>query len=74
MSAVAMLEVVQVLNGLLSLGVNGLVAAKKVGVVLEQSIQSGEPISKDVWRMMMEDADVADARLAATIRRMGESQ
>lgn len=74
MSAVSMLEAVQVLNGLLSLGVNGLISAQRVGAVIETAIAEGRAISTEEWRRATTDADVADARLAATIQRLGESK
>lgn len=68
---IPLLEAVQVLNGLLALGVNGLVTAQKIGGIIERSVASGEPISPDEWSIITRDADVADARLAATIARLG---
>lgn len=71
MDPVTMLEAVQVLNGLMSLGVNGLITAQKIGAIIERSAATGQPISQDEWNAITADADVADARLAATIARLG---
>lgn len=71
MSTVNLLEAVQVLNGVLALGVNSLVTAQKIGAVLERAVAESRPISQEEWNLVTADADVADARLAAAIRRLG---
>lgn len=68
---VEVLDVVRVLNGVLALGVNSITTAQRLGAVLEQALAEGRPISKDELRTIAAEADVADARLAASLRRLG---
>jgi len=62
------LAAIQILNAALDLGVNGLSVAQKIGPLIEQSIKSGQPIPAADWKTVMDEADQADAKLAADIR------
>lgn len=67
---VELLEVVKVLNGVLALGVNSVTTAQKIGAVMERALVEGRSISPDEFAAIADEADVADARLAAALRRL----
>lgn len=62
------LQAVQILNLLLSLGMNAVPAAQRIAKVIEKSVKAGNAKIDDAdWEWAISSADAADANLQAAI-------
>jgi len=65
---IEILQAIQILNALLTLGANGVAAASRVGKVLETAQSENRAINATEWDAIMDEADQADVKLAMAIQ------
>ena len=69
---IELLQAIQILNALLSVGVTALPIAQKVGQVIQKAQEEGRDISQEEWDTILDEADQADIKLAMAINEVSD--